>query len=236
MDSKAKTRPASPPSAATKPSLKSAQLCDVVEKLYASATTGLRRHLFQGTPIGLATDAKAASLKEDTPIITEVVAKNQPRIHELNQTAPPEVLLRNALTAQYDGNATMVLAGPASNLARLLALRGAKDLIASKVRCLVVADGEPDFIADIAAARNLASQWPTPIVLCGREIGEQLLFPGKSIEEDFAYNPAHPVAEAYRASHATDAPTCAMAAVLYAVKPDEGYFKLSDSGEMAVAD
>ncbi len=221
--------------------LKSAQFCDVIEKFYASATTGIAAQFFQGLPIGLATGNK---LNDDTPILASTLARKDsdgklvysPRIHELKDTAPPEVLIRNALLAQYDGNAAIVMAGPASNLARLLALKGAKEIVASKVRVLAMVD--VDFTSDVAAAKCVAAEWPTPIVLCGRDLGSQFLFPGESIEKDFAYTPAHPVADAYRACHAMpyDAPSWAMTAMLYAIKPDDRYFKVSEPGGISIGD
>jgi hypothetical protein len=86
--------------------------------------------------------------------------------------------------------------------------------------------------ADAAAARKVLAEWPTPIVTVGREIGEALPFPGDSIDKDFAYSTAHPIADAYRAYKPMpyDAPACAMAAMLYAVHPNDGYFKLSGGG------
>lgn len=234
----------------SKSNLKAAQLCDVIEKFYASATTGLAATFFVGLPIGLAVDGKLAG---DTPLITQTLAKTSaegkpayaPRIQDLNQTAIAEILIRNALTAQYDGNAAIVMAGPATNLSRLLQLKGTKDLIASKVAFLAVSGGgfpdggpDPNFVADIAAAKRVLAEWPTPVIFAGREIGTQLPFPGESIEKDFAYSPTHPVADAYRACHAMpyDAPTGAMAAALYAVKPGDGYFRLSDPGTVTIND
>src|SRR5260370_26921107 len=41
-----------------RPGLKAAQLVDVVEKFYASATTGPAAQFFVGTPIGLVADGK----------------------------------------------------------------------------------------------------------------------------------------------------------------------------------
>jgi hypothetical protein len=86
--------------------------------------------------------------------------------------------------------------------------------------------------ADAAAARKVFAEWPTPIVTVGREIGEALPFPGDSIEKDFAYSSDHPIADAYRAYKPMpyDASSCAMAAMLYAVHPNDSYFKLSGSG------
>ena len=61
---------------------------------------------------------------------------------------------------------------------------------------------------------------------------------GASIEKDFAWSPAHPVVDAYRAFKPMpyDAPAPALAAVLYAVHPDDGYFKLSEPGTISVLD
>ena len=215
----------------SKSSLKSAQLCDVVEKFYASATTGLAALFMTGLPIGLASGASP-----DSPIVTATLDRKDaegkavytPRIQKLNDTAVPEVVMRNSLLAQYDGNSSVVLAGPATNLARLLALRGAKDLIARKVKMLVMTGESLD--ADAAAAKSVIASWPSPIVLVDREVSTQLLYPDASIEKDFGYTTAHPVADAYRAAHPApyDAPSAAMAAMLHAIQPDAGYFKLSE--------
>src|SRR5260370_9028691 len=56
------------------------------------------------------------------------------------------------------------------------------------------------------------------------------------MEKDFAWTPAHPVVDAYRAYKPMpyDAPTWDMAAALYAARPEEGYFKLSEPGTVRV--
>ena len=214
----------------SKANLKSAQLCDVVEEFYASATTGIAAMFFSGMAIGLANGTSP-----DSPILTTLDRKDsdgklvyKPRIQKTADTAVPEVLIRNALLAQYDGNASIVLAGPATDLVRLIALHGARELVAQKVSTLVIT--EEGLKADPAAAKSILAGWPTPIVFVDREVATQLPFPGASIEKDFAYNSAHPVADAYRASHSApyDAPSAALAAMLYAIQPDEGYFKLSE--------
>jgi len=100
--------------------------------------------------------------------------------------------------------------------------------------------GAPDssITADVAAAKRLFAEWPTPIVAVGSEVGEALPYPGASIEKDFAWSPAHPVVDAYRAYKAMpyDAPSPALAAVLHAALPDEGYFTLSEPGTISVHD
>lgn len=234
----------------SKSNLKAAAFCDVVRNFYAAATNPRFRGFFSGLPVGLSTDGK---LPEDTPLLTEPLSKRnaegapvyEHNIHNLNDTAIAPALIRNALTAQHDQNAIVVLTGPATNLAQTLGLRGVKDLIAQKVRFLSFAGGafpggdpEPHVKIDIAAARKVFAEWPTPIVVAGKEIGDQLLYPASSIEQDFAWSPAHPVLDAYRAYQPMpyDAPTGAMAAMLYAARPQEGYFKLSDPGTISVLD
>jgi hypothetical protein len=91
---------------------------------------------------------------------------------------------------------------------------------------------------DVAAARRLFAEWPTAIVAVGAEVGAALPYPGASIEQDFAWSPAHPVADAYRTVKAMpyDAPASALAATLHAANPDGGFFKLSEPGTITVLD
>jgi hypothetical protein len=204
--------------------LRAAQFCDAVSHFYASATTGPAAMFMRFTPIGLA-DGKPAA---ESPIFAKPAGTTT--IKSVIDTADPATLIRNELMAQYDQNAAVVLGGPATDLANLLNLYGVKDWIARKVRLLCIA--EDGLQTDAAAARKLFTEWPTPIVTVGREIGDTLPFPGESIDKDFAYSTAHPIADAYRAFKPMpyDAPSSAMAAMLYAVHPNDGYFKLSGTG------
>ena len=62
-------------------------------------------------------------------------------------------------------------------------------------------------------------------------------FPAARIEKEFvAVNPDNPVIAAYRALKPgpSDAPAPAMVATLYAARPKEGYFKVSDPGTIAI--
>jgi inosine-uridine nucleoside N-ribohydrolase len=184
-------------------------------------------------------------MPDDTPMVAIPSSKYPHNIRKRNDTAEPTALIRNAFTAQNDQNSVVVLTGPATDLANVLDLPGAKDLIARKVKFLSVAvgaypEGPPEFniATDIAAAKKLFADWPTPIFAAGREIGDAVSFPASSIEKDFAWSAAHPVVEAYRAYKAMpyDSPTWAMAAALYAVRPQEGYFKPSEAGTIRVLD
>lgn len=233
----------------TKSNLKAAAMCEVVGRFYGGAVSGAIFAIGRTLPLGMATDGRMA---EDTPMITVPLERKNASgapvynhgINRLEDTAEVPALIRNAFTSQYDQNCAVVLAGPATNLASVLPLPGVKDLIKAKVRYLVVSggafpEGEPEFNIkqDVAAARKLFAEWPTPVFFAGREVGEPIPFPGASIEKDFAWATDHPVVDAYRAYKPMpyDAPSWDMIAVLQAVKPDDGYFKLSEPGTVTVA-
>jgi len=198
-------------------------------------------------PIGLFMSAK---LRDETPMTAALMAKRDAEgkqlyphnIRKWQDTADPLPLMRNALASQPDQSIVVIITGPATNAARLLNHPGAKQLIEQKVKLLAIAAGAypagQEAQADIAAAKKVFAEWPTLIVAAGAEIGASILFPAASIEKDFAWTTAHPIADAYRAHQPMpyDAPTAAMAAVLFAVKPQENHFKLSDPGTIQVDD
>lgn len=209
--------------------LNAAAYCDAVVQFYTGRTL----------PIGMVTGKPV----DDLPLFTAPLPNHRHSVRKLNDTADPEALIRNALTAQVDGTAVVMLSGPATTLARMLALRGAADIVAKKVKFLALAVGtypqgpaDPYLQADVAAAQRLLAEWPGQVVACGSEVGNALQFPGASVEKDFAWSPAHPVAGAYRANRTMpyDVPTEPMAAALYAARPGENYFRLSEPGTIRV--
>lgn len=225
----------------SKPSLRSAALCEVIERFYAG--TGGRP-----LPVGM---ALKGALPEDTPILSAVLDQRggdgkpvYPRgIEKTVDTAIPEAVIRNAFTSQYDQNCVVVLTGPATNFRKMLDFPGVKELITAKVRTLVVMGGRypsggPEFNvkADIAAARKLFAEWPGEIIASGEELGEQLLFPASAIETKFGWAAHHPVVDAYRADGKMPygAKTWDVTAVLQAVRPKAEYFKLSEPGRIEV--
>jgi inosine-uridine nucleoside N-ribohydrolase len=172
------------------------------------------------------------------------------RILDGSQAPEAVSLLRQTLAKQADGSVVIVQVGFSTNLARLLETKGdaasADDgptLVRKKVRLLSVmggnfADGKSEFnlAKDVPAAVKLFHDWPTPIVVSGFEVGNALPFPAQRIEHDFAYVQDHPVADAYRSymKMPYDRPTWDLTAVLYAVRPDENYFSLSQPGTITV--
>jgi hypothetical protein len=213
----------------SRPGLHSAIFADILVRFY----TGDPGPFGGPTPIGLTLGKDPA----DTPMMAAVLGKaSYPRsIKQLNETADPLAVFRNALSAQFDANAIVYLAGPATNLAAALTLPGVKELVTAKTRYLVVALGnygsggaaDPRVKADLAAARKLFAEWPTLIVAAGAELNATVTFPAAAIDKDFAWAPEHPLVDAYHAASPGE---------LYAVRPNDSFFKLSDPGAISVAD
>jgi inosine-uridine nucleoside N-ribohydrolase len=160
--------------------------------------------------------------------------------------APEAVaLLRRLLAAEKDGSVVIVQVGFSTNLARLLDAPADLELVKRKVRLLSVMAGnfaqpkaEFNVQKDTASARKLFDQWPGEIVASGWEIGEAMKFPATRIEKDFAWSPDHPVVDAYRAymKMPYDRQTWDLTAVLYAIRPANGYFDLSQPGKITADD
>jgi hypothetical protein len=237
--------------AISRPSLKAAQLADVVIAFYSGRAIAGPGGGVGGNPDGMVGMPEGAAFATDDPPLAAILAKKTAEgapqyttgISRVLDTADNAVLIRNMLLAQIDGNASIVVAGPLTGMARLLALYGARPQIAAKVAQLVVAvgafpSGGPDAAikSDIAAARKVFDEWPTPLVAVGAEVGSALPYPGASIESDFGWSQAHPVADAYRTFKPMpyDAPATALAAMVQAVHPNDAYFKLSEPGTISV--
>ena len=179
--------------------------------------------------------------------------------HDLmSGTAAPEAtpLLREVLAGQPDRSVVIVQVGFSVNLARLLdslpdrhSRLAGRELVQQKVKLLSVMAGafqpidgkthlEYNVVKDIPSARKLAQDWPTPIIYSGFEIGLAITYPSQSIERDYSYVAHHPLAEAYclfmPPPH--NRPTWDLTSVLQVVRPDRGYFGLSDPGRVVVND
>jgi inosine-uridine nucleoside N-ribohydrolase len=140
------------------------------------------------------------------------------------------------------------------------ALNG-RELVKRKVRLLSVMagryadrDGKPlaqpepewNLIFDIPSAKRLFAEWPTPMVVSGFEIGKSMLFKGTDIDRKFGYVRNHPIALTYRHAdplfRTKDTPagelhnrsTFDLTSVLYAARPDDNYFSLSEPGTIAI--
>jgi hypothetical protein len=222
--------------AITENSLGAAAFADAVFRFYQ---LGPLPNANRVLPIGLAADKP---FPPDSPMVKAVLErvneKGEPayprRMRRVSDTAEVTALMRNSLAYFEDGLVALVLSAPATYLARILDYAGTRELIKSKVRTLIISECKQD----AAAMRRVLTEWPTPIVFCGREVGEALPYPGSSIDADFAWTNAHPVVDFYRASNTMpyDTPSQDLAAVLHAVRPDSGLFNVSEEGSIEVSD
>lgn len=184
--------------------------------------------------------------------------------HDLTsgKDAPDAVdLLRKTLAAAKDNSIVIAQVGFSTNLGNLLKSEGDEhsklsgvELVKQKVQFISIMAGaftqirnnkgelydhrEYNIVKDIPAAKKLVSDWPTPIIWSGYEIGKNLAYPHQSILNDYRYVEHHPLSEAYTLyiPPPHDRPTWDLTSVLYAVRPDGNYFDLSPAGKVSVAD
>lgn len=221
-------------------SLEAAAFCDVVARFYGTGG---------GLPIGVLEEGP--KLENLSMVQAPLVMRNsdeQPifrsNIRSITDTGDPPVVYRNALLGQQEMQAIFVLSGPATNLARLLELNGARAILASKVRLLVIAagafsgnDADPRIRTDVAAARKLLADWPSPIVAVGVEAGNAVPYPETKLEADLASIPNHPLVSAYRAYRERrpgNVSSQALLAALYAANAGGETLNLSASGTIEV--
>lgn len=174
-----------------------------------------------------------------------------------NELPEAVALLRRLLAAEADHSVVLIQVGLGVNLARLAesapdeqsSLTG-QELIRRKVRMASVMAGafqpiqgntrylEANVRNDIPSMQKFARLWPhdVPVVWSGFEIGIAATFPRESIARDFNYRAHHIVRDAYllHSGPDHDRPTWDLTSVLYAVRPHDGYFNLSERGFVTV--
>jgi hypothetical protein len=213
-----------------RPDLPAAQFCDVVKRYYSGGG-----FFGGGLPIGA-----VEGTQQPAPVYAKLLAKPgdegepvyKPALTRFIDSADPATVMRNALTASQPANSIVVASGSLASVAGLLGLRGSKLLIEETVRHLVLVD--PKNTSD---SQRLFAEWPTPIYLCGADIGDAIRYPAASIETDFTGPKPNPITDAYRAfgEMPYDAPTASADASLFAVRSKANLFKLSDAGTFRVS-
>ena len=175
----------------------------------------------------------------------EEIIQKYPHGISTNEAAWDAVALyRKILSEQPDSSVTIISVGFFTNLANLLdsgpdrySGKNGKALVSQKVKRLVSMAGkigadstggyEFNVATDPAASKKVYDQWPTPIVLSGFEIGEQILTGIKLIHNNSIHN--SPVQDAFRIALTRDGNKLGRnswdeTAVLAAVLGPEPYF------------
>lgn len=219
----------------------SAPFCDVLNTFYGRGNI----------PIGVLRTGKSSG---DGPYLPQVMNPRHdgspafPHRLQKSGDAPLAVaVLRKELAALRESSAVVVAIGPLTNIRDLLKsapdeqspLDG-KALVAAKVRMLVVMAGdfskpkaEFNVFSDLEAASSVFAHWPTELVACPFEMGEWVHYPEMSLENDFRVPDPHPLLAANLATFGgkrNGFMAWDLLAVLYANRPDRGYFNLSPYG------
>jgi hypothetical protein len=216
--------------------LNTAIFCDIVARFYS----GPARNSNQALAVGL---AAVVPLAPDPPMVKAVVDRKKPNgdpqflrsIRQISDTSQAEAVLRNGIV--FNAETVVVLSAPATWIAKSLDLAGAKDQYKQRVRRVVIVESDGPQ-QDPVALRRFIADCPAPVLLCGRDVGDALPFPGSNLDTLFTSAAAHPVVDAYRAFKPMpyDAPAHDLAAMHFAVHPDSGFFAVSGPGSLSVSD
>src|SRR5580704_14930820 len=149
-----------------------ALFCDIIAKMYSFGT----RNGNQELAVGLAVEPGVP----DSPMVKTAVEHNYPRtLQRVQDTSAPAEVLRNGVI--FNAESVVILSGPATYLAKTLALLGTKDLYKDRVKRLIIVDAGTPY-NDAAARRRIEAEWPAPVIFCPKEVGEALKFPGATFE------------------------------------------------------
>lgn len=174
-------------------------------------------------------------------------------------------LIRRTLAGAESGSVTLVATGPLSTLARLVKsdaddispLSGA-ELIADKVLRTVIMGGrffgtwpmpimlgnepsvrEYNIYSDIPAAQTVCDMWPGELVFSGFEIGLWTVtmreYTAKAPKDD-PVRRAYEIFEAVPGNNEKGRQSWDHTAMLYAIRPDAGYYHLHPYGRISVTD
>lgn len=160
-------------------------------------------------------------------------------------------MYRRLLARERDHSVVIVTVGFSTTIAQLLesapdkySKLSGRELVAKKVKYFSVMAGEftiPEFAEynvwnDLEAARTFFETSPVPMVFTPWQLGEQVHYPGKSIEQDFEWGEPHPMVEAYKhyMQMPYNRPTWDVIAAYYACCPEAECFTISEPGDVKV--
>lgn len=188
----------------------------------------------------------ACELQEDGKPAFERTVKDH------NDFAKSVPLYRKILASQPDSSVTIISVGFSTNLVQLMDTEGdgfsplsGKELIAKKVKLLSTMLGrfiddvaEFNVYCDIPAAQRMTNEWPTEIVVSPYEVGDKILYPASSIENDFGWKIPNPLVVGYinYLQMPYDRQTWDLTSVLCVVEEDKNFFGSSGKGTIAVDD
>lgn len=160
-------------------------------------------------------------------------------------------MYRRILSKQDDKSVVIITVGFSTTMAQLLQSQPDKysplsgeELVSKKVKHFSIMAGE--FVRenyreynvwnDLEAAKYFFDKSPVPMVIVPWTLGDQIQYPGSSIANDFAWAPANPMVEGYKAylQMPYDRPTWDVISAFYACHPGHKAVTLSRKGEVKV--
>ncbi|MBQ8778542.1 MAG: nucleoside hydrolase [Alistipes sp.] len=162
-------------------------------------------------------------------------------------------MYRRLLSKAEDNSVVIVTVGFSTTMAELLqsgpdkfSKLSGRDLVAKKVKYFSVMAGEfemPKYTEynvwnDLLAAKYFFDKSPAPMIITPFTLGKQVLYPAKSIENDFKWAEHHPMVEAYKAYDKMpyNRPSWDVIAAYYVCEHNEAAITLSQPGEVKVVD
>lgn len=204
-----------------------------------------------GIPVAVP-KSEALTLRDSQHWSDTLLAKYPHSIKRNDDTPDPVALYRKILSTQKNKSVTVISVGFFTNLANLLnsgpdkySGLGGKELVRQKVKHLVSMAGhfpsgkEFNVDRDAAASQTVFSDWPTPVLLSGFEIGMKIKTGLPLIQNSGIKN--SPVQDVFRIAIPMAAEDSAgrmswdESAVLVAVKGHEPWYTV-EKGRMTVAD
>lgn len=186
-------------------------------------------------------------------MMNDSTARYKYSVKDHRKLLPAPELYRKILAKQSDASVVIISIGFSTNIAKLLQSNGDKysklkgqDLVRKKVRLLSIMAGsfgpkkraEFNVVNDIPAAQYVIHNWPTEIVLSPFELGREVMYPSKSIANDFQWTAHHPLVDAYKRyrSYPYDRPTWDLTSVYYVANPTSDIFTKSPNGLLTIDD
>ena len=216
--------------------LEAAMFCDLVATFYVAGSRLPNSN--QALPVGL---AAVLPMPPASVMVKAVVERKRENgepvfarsVRRLSDTALAEAVLRNGVS--FNATTAVVLSAPATSLAKALDLPGTREVYKQRITRLVIVESDETW-KDPRALEKIFAEWPSPIVLAGRDVGTALPVSGATVDAMFGWAAEHPVAQAYRAFQPMpyDAPSHDIAAVHHAVYPSSGFFTAAEVSSASI--
>lgn len=158
-------------------------------------------------PIGVYRGWTSKDSTDDKYTSAMVTSGRYPFSLDTETIAEGHLVMRDVLRQSPDNSVVIIQTGFSTNTARLL--EQYPDLVARKAKVLSLAGGDNNMSGterphagfnikiDPASAKTVFDRWPTKLVQAEFDLGYQVFYPLRSIQNDFNYVSDHPIKASY---------------------------------------